>query len=116
MLDMTDGMVLRGRCGGTQKGPSAPARFLASGGCFAVGGIGPTGGLIVAVEHVWVEVEPVRPNDRTQLGVDSDPPEVLRIAQWLGHRSPEDVSEIDDTLAVVVELQAQAIRLQGLDV
>src|SRR3954454_16838164 len=111
MLDIADTMVLRGRCGGTQKGPSSPG----SGARLAAGSVGRRSGFVVAVQHVWVEVESVWPDNGAQLGVDADPPEVLRVAQRLGHRAPEDTREVNDSLTVVVDPQPQAIRLQGLD-
>ena len=45
-------------------------------------------GRVSAMEHVRVEVEPVRPDDRAQLEVDADLTEVCGVAERFAHRAP----------------------------
>jgi hypothetical protein len=68
-----------------------------------------------AVEHVWVEVEPVRPDDRAQLRIDAHLPEVGRIAEGLAHRTPEVLGQVNDALAAVIEGQAERLVGERLD-
>jgi hypothetical protein len=62
-------------------------------------------GIVVAVQHVGIEIKAVRPNDRPQLRVHPNAPKVFDVTQRLGHRSPQDFSQIDDALGPVIEAQ-----------
>ena len=72
--------------------------------------------LVIAVQDIRVEIEPVRPCDRPQLGIDPHEPEQRRVAKRLAQRAPQLVSEIDDTPAAVVELETQLLSVEGFDV
>ena len=48
-----------------------------------------------AVQHIGVQIESVRPDDRPQLRVDADLPDVGRISEGLTHRAPERLDSGD---------------------
>ena len=70
----------------------------------------------VAVQDVGVEVGPVRPDDRPQLLVDPHLAEELTIVpQWLEHRTPDLVLEVDLACRPVVEPEPKDESLERLD-
>lgn len=75
---------------------------------------GACGGLVVAVEHIGIEVEPVGPDDGPQFGIDADAAEVLRVAQRFAHRAPEHVAEVDDALGPIIESKTEGVPLQRI--
>ena len=55
------------------------------------------------MEHVGIEVVAVGSYDRAELGIDAHLTEVVGIAQWFGHLTPQVVREVDLTDQVVGE-------------
>jgi len=72
--------------------------------------------LVVTVEYVRVQIESVGPDDRHQLWVDTNEPEVRGIAKRLAHITPENIAQVNDPLAPVAEPQAKLVPIKRLNV
>ena len=61
------------------------------------------------VQHTWIDVRTVRPDNRAQIFVYSGLPEQVQIAQWAKKRAEQDRIEVDGAFGAVIEFHGEYI-------